>query len=328
MTIGVLLVQLGTPDEPTPEAVRRYLREFLSDRRVVDVNPWLWKPILHGIILRTRPKRSAALYARVWTEAGSPLLVHTRAQAEALQERLGDVARVRYGMRYGNPGMRAALDELAEGGAERVVVLPLFPQYCTATTLSVVDVVEDWSRRAARAPATDVVESFADHPAWIEAQRQSILAAGVQATPEAPLLMSFHGIPQRYADRGDPYPEECERTARALAASLGLADDAWRLVYQSRFGREAWLQPYTDDVLAALPAEGVRAVSVCTPSFVADCLETIDEIGRESRAVFERAGGAEYVRAPCPNASEAFVGALEEIVRPRLAGDQSPVVTT
>lgn len=318
MKTGVLLVQLGSPDAPTTPAVRRYLREFLSDRRVVDLNPWLWKPILHGVILRLRPRRSAALYRRIWTDEGSPLLVTTRAQARALGSRLGDAVPVLYGMRYGNPALGAALDELHGLGCGRVVVLPLFPQYSTATTLSVEDAVGAWIDRQAAPPTVEYVGSFPDHPAYVEALRADVLACGFEATAQTPLVMSFHGIPQRYADGGDPYPQECERTARALAAALGLADDAWRLAYQSRFGREPWLRPYTDELLRELAESGIDGVAVVTPSFVADCLETIDEIGREHRQVFAHSGGQRYTRIACINASDRAIDALEALLRERL----------
>jgi protoporphyrin/coproporphyrin ferrochelatase len=317
MSTGVLLAQLGTPDAPTTPAVRRYLREFLSDRRVVDLNPWIWKPILHGIILRTRPKRSAALYRRVWTEAGSPLLVHTQAQARGLAQRLEGSHRVGFGMRIGNPSIARGLDELVAEGCTRIGILPLFPQFSSATTSSVQDAVEAWSRKHP-AVETDLVCSFCDDAGWIAALRERVVASGFVPSRTAPLLMSFHGIPQRFADRGDPYDRECRRTAVALAEALALEDDAWRMVFQSRFGREAWLQPYTDEILARLPREGITSVAVITPSFVSDCLETIDEIGRESRRVFEEAGGVTYARIECVNASEAFLDALAGIVRERL----------
>ncbi len=318
MTTGILLAQLGTPDAPTVPAVRRYLREFLSDRRVVDLNPWLWKPILYGIILRTRPKKSAALYQRVWTEAGSPLLIHTEAQGAGLRERLAGTHHVAIGMRIGNPSMAQGLDELAAAGCTRIGVLPLFPQYSTATTASVQDALEAW-KKDNPGVETDIVCTFCDQPMWIRAMKERVEASGFQPSPTSPLLMSFHGIPKRFVDRGDPYDTECERTAKALATALELDDDAWRLVYQSRFGREEWLQPYTDDVLEQLPKDGITSVGVITPSFVSDCLETIDEIGRESREAFEEAGGEHYTRIECVNASATFCDALAEIARQRLS---------
>jgi ferrochelatase len=312
---GVLLAQLGSPDAPTPAAVRRYLAQFLSDRRVVDLSPWLWKPILHGIVLRTRPRRVAPLYRNVWTEAGSPLLVTTRAQATALQARLGPDWLVEHGMRVGSPPLGAALDRLVEAGCERVVVLPLFPQYSSATTASVLDAVAEWAQGRRRLPGLVFVRSFADHPAWIAALRAEVRRAGVVPSPQAPLLVSFHGIPVRYARTGDPYPAECAATVRALVAALALPERSWRVVFQSRFGREEWLQPYAFEAISRFPSEGVRSVSVICASFAADCLETIDEIGREGKRLFLEAGGETYVRVPCPNASPEAVEALAAIVR-------------
>lgn len=315
MTTGVLLAQLGTPDAPTVPAVRRYLKEFLSDHRVVDLSRWLWLPILHGIILRTRPARSAALYERIWTKDGSPLLLFTEAQAEQLAGVLGNDFRVGFGMRIGNPGLAPALDEMAASGCERILVLPLFPQYSTATNLSVDDLVQAWRKRNPEAPTVDVMGSFPDHPGFIDALVMSVQAAGVEPSASAPLVISFHGLPQRFADRGDPYPQECGRTAAALVKALGIPDDAWRVTYQSRFGREEWLKPYTDATLVALAESGVREVSVISPAFVVDCLETIDEIGRELREEFEAAGGERFTRIPCLNDAPAFVEALADLVR-------------
>ena len=320
MKTGVLLAQLGTPDAPTTPAVRRYLKEFLSDRRVVDLPRLLWWPILHGIILRVRPKRSAALYRKVWTEAGSPLLLHTQTQARLVAERLGTDFHVGYGMRIGNPGMFPALDAAVAAGVERLVVIPLFPQYSTATSLSVSDIVQAWQRKRPDAPPVEVYCSFPDQPTYIEALAASVRRAGVHPSGESPLVMSFHGIPQRYADRGDPYPQECEATARALAATLALPDDAWRLTYQSRFGREEWLRPYTDETLQGLARDGIREVSVIAPSFVADCLETIDEIGRELREEFEAEGGTAFTRIDCLNGDPAFADALAEVALAAIEG--------
>ena len=321
---GVLLAQLGSPDAPTPSAVRRFLAEFLADPRVIDLNPILWWLILHGIILRVRPKRSAALYERVWTEAGSPILTASVAQQEGLQARLGSDVLVELGMRYGNPPLADALDRLLAAGCQDVLVLPLFPQYCSATTASVFDAVAAWARPRREMPALRFVRSFAAHPAYVAAVVADVRRAGVEPTPAAPLLFSYHGIPQRYADTGDPYPQECEATSRAVAKALGLPDDTWRILYQSRFGKEPWLQPYLDVTLEQLPIEeGITSVSTITPSFVADCLETIDEVGREARETFLEAGGKEYVRVPCPNASPEFLDALAAIVRDNLPATAS-----
>jgi ferrochelatase len=312
---GVLLAQLGTPDAPTPRAVRRYLGEFLADRRVVDLSPLLWRPVLHGVVLRTRPRRSAALYARIWTPEGSPLRVHTIQQRDGLRARLGDGWRVEAGMRYGSGSIAEGLDRLVEAGCERVVVLPLFPQCSSGTTLSAFDAVAAWVRGRKDVPTLALVRSFATFPPYVEALAASVREAGATPSPTAPLVVSFHGLPQALVDRGDPYARECEATAAALGAQLGLRRGAWRLAYQSRFGRAKWLEPALVDSLAAMPALGVKDVAVVTPSFVSDCLETLDEIGREAREVFERAGGRGYVRVPCLNAGPAFLDALAALAR-------------
>ncbi len=318
MRVGVLLAQLGTPDEPTVPAVRRYLREFLADRRVVDLPRIVWLPILYGIILRTRPKRSAALYERVWTERGSPLLFHTADLAARLDEALGDDISVTYGMRIGNPSIASRLDALVAAGAERLLVLSGFPQYSTATTLSVQDAVDEWAAAHPDAPTPTMMPSFPDHAPYIEALAASVRAAGVTPSASAPLVMSFHGLPKKFVERGDPYATECEQTARALAAALGLAPEDWRLVYQSRFGRSAWLEPYAVPTVEALPAEGIKEISVISPSFLADCLETIDELGRELRESFEEAGGESFTRIPCLNSDPAAAAALAALVRAAL----------
>jgi ferrochelatase len=311
----VLLAQLGTPDEPTTPAVRRYLADFLGDRRVVDLPGWLWKPILHLFVLRTRPARSAALYRNIWTPAGSPLLVNSRAQSEGLAARLGSGYRVELGMRIGKPPIADALARLTQAGCRRIVVLPLFPQRSFTTTSSMYDAVDAWAAAHSGGPALERIESFAADPGWIRAWAERVRSTGAALSASSPLLVSFHGIPQRYADRGDPYPAECRRTTEALVGALGLSKDAWRVVFQSRFGREAWLQPYADQVLRALPTEGVKSVVVAPVSFAADCLETLDELGREYRRVFMDAGGASYTLVPCPNATPAALDALEGLVR-------------
>ncbi len=312
---GVLLAQLGTPDAPTPSALRRYLAEFLSDRRVVDLNPLLWWVILHGIVLRTRPRRAAALYRHVWTPEGSPLLTTSRAQQAGLAERLGAGVRVELGMGYGEPSIGGAIDRLVEAGCTSVLVLPMFPQYSSATTASVFDAVARWARGRRAVPGFTFVRSFPDEPGFVASLAAAARRAGVAASPSSPLLVSFHGLPQRFVRTGDPYPDECLATARALASALDLPDDAWRVVYQSKFGREPWLEPSLDATLVALAEGGTRSVSVATPSFVADCLETIDEVGRVSRGVFRSAGGETFVRVPCPNAEPSFLDALASLLR-------------
>ena len=318
---GVLFVQLGTPDSTSTADVRRYLRDFLSDPRVVDLVPrWKWKLILNGIVLRTRPRRSAAAYRKVWTEDGSPLLVHSQRLVEQVAEVLGETHAVELGMRIGNPGMFAALDRLVETGCRRVVVVPLFPQYSSATTASVFDALGEWAKGCRNVPSFHLVRSFAVQPRFIQGLCEAVQATGRVISNEAPLVMSFHGLPQRYVDEGDPYAGECEATAAALARALGLARDSWHLTYQSKFGREVWLQPSTENTLQRLAREGIKDVTVTSPSFFADCLETIDEIGRELREAFEAAGGQTLTRVDCLNASEAAVETAVELALAGLAG--------
>jgi ferrochelatase len=272
--------------------VRVYLAEFLSDPRVVELPRWLWLPILHGIVLRRRPAQSAAKYAKVWTPEGSPLAVHTRMQAQLLREATG--LPVEFAMRYGEPGIAGALQKLAG----KVRVVPLYPQYARSTTESIRDVVGS---------RMDFVEQFHDHPGYIAA-----LAALVRDRPDV-LVMSFHGLPQRAVERGDPYRDQCERTARLLAAALQLKAGEYRVTFQSRFGPAAWLQPYTADVLAELGAARTRRVDVICPGFVADCLETLEEIAIEGKQIFLEAGGGEFRALPCLNESPRWIAALKEI---------------
>jgi ferrochelatase len=276
--------------------VRAYLAEFLSDPRVVELPRWLWLPLLHGVVLRRRPAQSAAKYAQVWTPEGSPLAVHTARQAKLLGEALG--LPVEHAMRYGEPSVGTALRRLTG----RVRVIPLYPQYARSTTESVRDVV---------GRDVDFVEQFHDHPAYIDA-----LAGLVQEQPEV-LVMSFHGLPQRAVDRGDPYRDQCLRTAELLARALRLAPDRYRVTFQSRFGPARWLRPYTSAVLAELGAARVGRVDVICPGFVADCLETLEEIAIEGKRTFVEAGGGEYRALPCLNESPRWIAALAEIARGR-----------
>ncbi|HJS37244.1 MAG TPA: ferrochelatase [Burkholderiales bacterium] len=287
-----MLVNLGTPAAPTPAAVRAYLAEFLSDPRVVELPRWLWLPILHGIVLRRRPAQSAAKYAKVWTAEGSPLAVHTARQAHLLRAATG--LQVEYAMRYGEPAIPDVLRRMP--AATRVV--PLYPQYARSTTESVRDVVGG---------GVEFVEQFHDHPAYIAA-----LAALVTDLPDV-LVMSFHGLPQRAVERGDPYQSQCLRTAELLARALRLRPEQYRVTFQSRFGPARWLQPYTADVLAELGAARTPRVHVLCPGFVSDCLETLEEIALEGGAIFRAAGGGEYRALPCLNESPAWIAALAAI---------------
>jgi ferrochelatase len=317
---AILLANLGTPSAPTAPALRRYLAEFLGDRRVVDLPRWAWWPILYGIILPTRPAKSAQKYAKIWTREGSPLKVHTERQAKLLRGLLGETGdkntMVAWAMRYGEPAIGDVLDRLTGDGAQRIVVLPLYPQYAGSTTASVYDAVAAWRRRNPGAAQIAEVREYGDDPRYIAA-----LAASVRESWEArarrpdKLLMSFHGIPKRAVERGDPYADQCRRTANLLADALGLSSDAWQLTFQSRFGRAEWLQPYTQPTLEALARDGVKHIDVMCPGFVADCLETLEEIGMECRDAFLAAGGEEFHYIPCLNERPDWIAALAAIAR-------------
>lgn len=328
--IGVLVAQLGTPQAPTARALRPYLRQFLSDPRVIDLHPLRWYPILYLLVLTRRPARSAALYANIWTDEGSPLMVHSQAQTRGLQERLGAAYRVVLGMRYGEPSIARAVQSLEREGVERILVFPMYPQFSCATTGSIYDAVTRaaWGRRCPwffdrkrQMPALRFVPPYADHPAYINALKQSVAeaVARLRWTPDR-YLITFHGIPQRYVDEGDPYRRQCEKTARLLATALGLADDEWTNGFQSRFGKEPWLEPYTEDVLARLGGQGVRRLVAVCPGFTADCLETLDEIGREGAELFSHGGGQQFHLVPCLNDHPAWLDAMAAIARQELAG--------
>ncbi|HVI25448.1 MAG TPA: ferrochelatase [Xanthomonadaceae bacterium] len=300
---ALLLVNLGTPAAPTPRAVRRYLAEFLSDPRVVALPRLLWWPVLYGVILPLRGARVARKYAQIWLRDGSPLAVHTRALADAVRERLPRW-RVEHAMRYGEPALAARLQALREDGVRRVLVLPLYPQYSSSTTASVADVVA-----RAEGLQVELIHDYHRDPAWVAAVAASIRAHWQQAGRCAHLLFSFHGLPQRLVDAGDPYAAQCEAGAQAIAAALGLERDAWSLAYQSRFGRERWLGPSTADRLDALAAAGVRRVDVVCPGFAVDCLETLEEVAMMLVERFaERGGELRYI--PCLNAAPAHADAL------------------
>jgi protoporphyrin/coproporphyrin ferrochelatase len=319
--VGVLLVNLGTPDAPDTPSVRRYLKEFLSDRRVVEIPALLWQPILRGIVLNTRPKKSAHAYAQVWTEDGSPLAAITRAQAEGLQARLGPGVLVDWAMRYGNPGIGGRLRALMDAGCERVLLAPLYPQYCAATTATAVDKAAETLRTMRWQPALRTLPPYHDEPAYIAALAKDIARQidALDFVPEA-LLLSFHGMPERTLHLGDPYHCHCRKTARLLEQAL--ARPALRVVitFQSRFGRAKWLEPATDATLEAEARAGTRRLAVAMPGFSADCLETLEEIAIEGRDLFLGAGGESYVALSCLNTSEPGMAMLEAIVRRELAG--------
>ena len=312
--IGVLLINLGTPDAPEPAAVRRYLAEFLSDRRVVDLPPLLWQPILRGAILPFRPKRTAEAYRLIWMEEGSPLAVITRRQAEALQVRLWDDAIVDYAMRYGSPSIGTVLDKLVQAGCDRILAVPLYPQFSGATT----GTVEEALSAIGSKPELRILPPYYADPLYIDALAANLerQLAALDFEPQR-LLLSFHGLPQRAIDRGDPYFDHCSATARLLADRLALTVD---VAFQSRFGRAKWLEPATDATLAAYPAKGVTRLAIAAPGFSADCIETLEELGIRGRETFLSAGGEHFARLDCLNDSPEGMHMLEALVRRELAG--------
>lgn len=323
MTTAILLLNLGTPDAPTAPAVKRYLAEFLGDPRVVELPRLLWLPILHGIILRTRPAKSAAKYATIWTAEGSPLKVHTERQAKLLKGLLGARGRkdllIDWAMRYQNPSIPAVLDRLVAQGATEIVVLPLYPQYAGSTTASTEDAVAAWMQRQTTAPAIRWVKDYPTDPGYIGALAAAIREHWLAHGRGEKLIMSFHGIPQRSVDRGDPYADQCQATAQALAAALGLSPDQWLATFQSRFGAAKWLQPYTQPTLEELARGGLKRVDVLCPGFPADCLETLEEIALECREAFLHAGGESFRYIPCLNERPDWIAALADLAASRLA---------
>ncbi len=319
---GVLLTNLGTPDTPATKDVRRYLAEFLSDPRVVEVARPVWWLVLHGVILRTRPRRSAKSYAKIWTDQGSPLMLHTRHQATALEASLNENApgafRVEPAMRYGQPSIASALDRLRQANAQRLVILPLYPQYSATTTASTFDAMSSTLRGWRWIPAFNFINQYHDHPAYIEALANSVKRFQAEHGPAERLLISFHGIPEEYAAAGDPYPDQCQHTAELLARSLKLSPDQWGYSFQSRMGSKAWIQPYTDETLKQWGAAGVRKVQVICPGFPADCLETLEEIGEENRDYFIQAGGREYHYIPALNDAPEHIAMLARLVNEQL----------
>jgi len=316
--IGVLLTNLGTPDAPEAAAVRRYLAEFLSDRRVIEIPRIAWLPILHGIILRTRPKKSAHAYKQVWTEDGSPLAAITRRQSEALQERLGEEVIVDFAMRYGNPGIAKSIENLVALGCERILVAPLYPQYCAATTATAMDATYATLAQMRRQPALRSLPPYYDdelHIAALKASLERQLAA-LDFEPQR-LLLSFHGMPQRTLELGDPYYCHCQKTARLLSETLSIQTD---VAFQSRFGRAKWLEPATDKVLEAYPEQDVTRIAIAAPGFSADCVETVEELGIRGRETFLTAGGEQFARLECLNDSTEGMTMLEGLVRRELAG--------
>ena len=315
--IGVLLINLGTPDAPETRAVRRYLAEFLSDPRVIEIPKLAWKPILHGIILRTRPKKSAEAYNQIWTNEGSPLRVIAQRQVEALRKRLPQLG-VHYAMRYGHPGIAAAVERMAREGCTRMLAAPLYPQYCAATTATANDALFGVLARMRWQPAVRTLPPYYDDPLYIDALRSNISRqlAALHFEPER-LLLSFHGMPERTRDLGDPYYCHCQKTARLLAKAMGREVE---VAFQSRFGRSKWLGPATDETLARYGRSGVKSVAVAAPGFSADCLETLEELGIRGRETFERSGGETFALLDCLNDSPESIAMLERLVLRELAG--------
>lgn len=315
---AVLLVNLGTPEAPTAPALRRYLAEFLWDPRVVEIPRPVWWMILHGIILKLRPSKSARKYAQIWTTEGSPLKVHTERQAKLLRGALGSNIVVSWAMRYGEPPIKATLDRLKADGVSRILILPLYPQYAASSTASVFDEVAAWLKHTRNIPELRFVRNFHDNPGYIAALARSVKEHWAQHGRPDRLVMSFHGLPRYTLERGDPYHCECHKTARLLAEALALRQDEWQLTYQSRFGRTEWLKPYTQPTLEALGRAGVERVDVVCPGFVGDCLETLEEIAIEARAAYLTAGGREFHYIPCVNERDDWIAALADLAREHL----------
>lgn len=312
---AVILCNLGTPNAPSPAAVRRYLAEFLSDPRVVEIPRLAWLPILYGLILPIRAKKSAAKYAQIWLgDQGSPLLHYTQLQTAGLQARFGAKAKVYTAMRYGQPALPAVLSQAQANGAQRIVILPMYPQYSGTTTASVFDSAAAWSAQQRHIPSLHIVSDFHQHPAYIAALAAQVQAHWQQYGRAQKLLLSFHGVPQRTVDLGDPYAAQCHKTAELLAAALQLQPDQWQITFQSRFGKAKWLEPATDRSLQNLAAQGCKSVDVFCPGFVADCLETLEEIALENRDIFMQAGGQDFRFIPCLNDSPAWLDALAQLV--------------
>ncbi|AUX92691.1 ferrochelatase [Mixta gaviniae] len=310
---GVLLVNLGTPDAPTTPAVKRYLKQFLSDKRVVDTPRWLWWPILNGIILPIRSPRVSKLYASVWMEGGSPLLVYSKRQREALAAQL-DIP-VELGMSYGNPSLKSAVDSLMAQGVTRLIVLPLYPQFSCSTVAAVWDGLSSVFAGYRSMPDVHFIRDYAEHPAYIAALKASVERSFAKNGKPDLLVMSFHGIPQRFANEGDDYPQRCRDTTDALTRALGLSENEVMMTFQSRFGREPWLTPYTDETMRGLPAKGVRHIQIMSPGFSSDCLETLEEINEQNREFFLHAGGEKFEYIPALNDDEEHIAMMLALVK-------------
>ncbi|HVY21887.1 MAG TPA: ferrochelatase [Steroidobacteraceae bacterium] len=322
-SLGVLLVNLGTPSAPTTAAVRRYLKQFLSDPRVIDYPRWLWWPILHGIILRIRPRKSAHAYQQIWTDKGSPLLMHTNALAGALHEQLKSAVhtdvQLAVGMTYGEPSIAHALVQLQQANVRKLIVLPLYPQYSVSTTASVFDAVSKALKKTFWLPELRFINNYHDDEQYIAALAQSVVTHW-QKNERNHLLLSFHGLPQRYLYQGDPYHCHCLKTARLVAEKLHLKENEWTVSFQSRVGREQWLQPYTDQTLLRFAREGIKRVTVMCPGFAVDCLETLEEIAIRNKEDFLAAGGESFAYIPALNDDASHVQVLSGLIRRHVQG--------
>jgi ferrochelatase len=321
--VGVILVNLGTPDEPTAPAIRKYLREFLSDPRVIEIPKLLWWPILNGPILMARPRKLVPRYKSVWMEGGSPLMVYTQRQTEGLRQlfaQRGLAIEVETGMRYGQPSIKNAMQRLRERGCEHMLVVPLYPQYASSTTATVVDEVARVASHMRDQPALRFIKRFHTDPAFIRPLGDKIAAFWQEHGRPQKLVMSFHGLPRQCVDLGDPYCRDCYETARALAQYLGLSDDAYQVTFQSRFGPAKWLEPYTEPTLQKLAQQGVTDIDVVCPGFLADCLETLEEIQVEVCETFMHAGGKRFRYIPALNDDQAWVNSLADMVLSHLQG--------
>lgn len=326
--VGIIWCNIGTPDAPTPTAVRSYLADFLSDPRIVELPRWLWLPVLHGIVLQTRSRQSARKYARIWTEEGSPLKVWTDKQAKLLQGWLGQhgyPVKVAYAMRYGQPSMQQAIERLCKQHVARILILPAYPQYSATTTASLFGTVADWSQAVRHLPEWRFVNHYHTHPLYIRALALQVQKHWQQHGRAEVLLMSFHGVTARSHQLGDPYVDECHATARLLAQALELSPQQYQVTFQSRFGRARWVQPDTLTTTQQLAQQGTRRVDIICPGFVADCLETLEEIAMECRHVFLTAGGKTFHYIPCLNDSPDWIATLGAICQQHLAGWLNPV---
>jgi len=317
---GILLVNLGTPEAPTAPAVRKFLKAFLSDPRVVEYPRLLWWLILNGVILRIRPARSAEAYEKIWTDRGSPLMLHSKALAEGLGRQLGERAAVELAMSYGDPSISDAIDRLVARGARRLLVLPLYPQYSGTTTASVFDAVTRKLQGMRWVPETRFINQYHDHPAYIDALAASVREFWQEHGRGTRLLLSFHGVPKSTLIKGDPYHCQCQKTGRLLAEALDLGDDEWQLSFQSRVGREEWLQPYTDETVRSLAREGVDRIDVACPGFSTDCLETLEEIAMQNAEFFTEAGGRTLHYIPALNSRDDHVACLAQLVTQHMKG--------